>query len=72
MQLNLPKQQLKMQRLSGHLQDVVVYKNQTTKGIFREEVQAHLLYGRLFYCMQCLSYDICSSMLLQNSHIRMF
>ena len=36
----------KMQRLSGWLWKVVLYKNQTTGGLFKEEVQAHLLYGR--------------------------
>ena len=35
----------KMQRLSGRLREVVVYKDRTTGGLFREEVQAHL-YGR--------------------------
>ena len=33
-----------MQRLiSGLLREVVVYKNRSTGGLFREEVQAHLL-----------------------------
>ena len=36
----------KMQRLSGCLWKVVLYENQTTGGLFKEEVQAHLLYGR--------------------------
>ena len=36
----------KMQRLSGRLREVVVYKNRTTGGIFREEFQAQLLDGR--------------------------
>ena len=36
----------KMQRLSGRLWEVVDYKNRTTQGLFREEVQTHLLYGR--------------------------
>ena len=36
----------KIQRLSGRLQEVVVYKNQTKEGLFQEEVQAHPLYGR--------------------------
>ena len=31
-----------MQRLSGRLQKVVVYKNRTTGGLFRKEGQAHL------------------------------
>ena len=35
----------KMQRLSRRLRGVVVYKNQTTRGLFRQEVQANLLYG---------------------------
>ena len=39
----------KMQRLGGRLREVVVvYKNRTTGGLFQEEVQTHLLYGRLF------------------------
>ena len=39
----------KMQRLSGRLREVVVvYKNRTTGVLFQEEVQTHLLYGRLF------------------------
>ena len=37
---------LKMQRLSGRLWELVVYKNRTAGGLFQEEVQAHLLYGR--------------------------
>ena len=53
-----------MQRLSGRLREVVAYKNQTTGGLFREEAQAHLLYGREIYCMQFLSYAMCSLMLL--------
>ena len=36
----------KMQRLSGRLRKVVVYKNRTTGVLFREEVQVQLLYGR--------------------------
>ena len=36
----------KMQRLSGRLREVVAYKNRTSRGLLREEVQAHLLYGR--------------------------
>ena len=36
----------KMQRLSGRLQVVVAYKNRTTGGLFREEVQAYLRYGK--------------------------
>ena len=35
----------KMQRLSGRLREVVVYKNRTTGGFSRKEVQAHLPYG---------------------------
>ena len=31
-----------MQRLSGRLREVVVYKDRTTGRLFREEVQAHL------------------------------
>ena len=26
--------------------EVVAYKNRTSRGLFREEVEAHLLYGR--------------------------
>ena len=40
------KQLPKMQRLSGRLREVVIYKNRNTKSLFWEEVQAHLLYGR--------------------------
>ena len=36
----------KMYRLSGRLREVVAYKNRTLRGLFREEVEAHLLYGR--------------------------
>ena len=36
----------KMYRLSGRLREVVAYKNRTSRGLFREEVEAHLLYGR--------------------------
>ena len=30
----------------GRSLELVVYKNKTTGGLFREEVQAHHLYGR--------------------------
>ena len=40
-----PKRPSKMQRLSGLLREVVVYKNRIAMGLFREEVRAHLLYG---------------------------
>ena len=43
----------KMQRLSGRLREVVVYKNRTIGGLFREEVQTHLLYGR--YLLHAMS-----------------
>ena len=33
-------------KLSGRLREVIAYKNRTTGGLFEEEVQAHLLYGR--------------------------
>ena len=33
-----------MQRLSGRLQEVVVYKNRTTGGLFWEEVNASHIY----------------------------
>ena len=33
-------------KTGGRSREVVVYKNQTTGGLFREEVQAHRLYGR--------------------------
>ena len=36
------KQPPKIQRLSGQLWEMVVYKNQTKEGLFREEVQAQL------------------------------
>ena len=42
-----------MQRLSGHLREMVTYKNLTTGGLFREEVQTHLLYGR--YLLHAMS-----------------
>ena len=32
-----------MQRLSGCLREVVIYKNRTSGSLFQEEVQAHLL-----------------------------
>ena len=37
----------KMQKLSGRLREVVVFKNRTTEGLFREEVWAYLLYGKI-------------------------
>ena len=47
----------KMKRLSGRLRELVAYKNGTTGGLFREEVQTHqlqhLLYGR--YLLQAMS-----------------
>ena len=47
-----------MQRLSGHLWELVVaYQNRTTGGLFQEDVWTYLLYG-IIYCMQFLSYDI--------------
>ena len=37
----------KMQRLSGHLWELVVtYQNRTTGGLFQEDVWTYLLYGR--------------------------
>ena len=45
-QLTSGRRPLKMQRLKGRLREVVVYKNRTTRGLFQEEVRAHLLYGR--------------------------
>ena len=42
-----------MQGLSGRLREVVAYKNRTTGGLFREEVQTHLLYGR--YLLHAIS-----------------
>ena len=47
MQSNLPSAitQNARKRL-GRLPEVVAYKNQTTWGLFREEVRAHLLNGR--------------------------
>ena len=38
---NLSLATTKMQRLSGRLWKVIVYKNRTTGGFFREKVQAH-------------------------------
>ena len=38
-----------MQRVSGRLQEVVAYKNQTTWGPFQEE-------NYYYYCIQFLSY----------------
>ena len=40
------KRPVKMQRLSGRLREVIVYKSRTTGRLFREKAQAHLLYGR--------------------------
>ena len=42
-----------MERLSGRLREVVAYKNLTTGGLFRKEVQTHLLYGR--YLLHAMS-----------------
>ena len=42
-----------MQRLSGRLREVISYKNRVTEGLFREEVQVHLLYGR--YLLDAMS-----------------
>ena len=36
----------KMQSLSGRLEEVVAYKNQTTGRLFQEQVRAHLLYEK--------------------------
>ena len=36
-----------MQSLSGRLEEVVAYKNQTTGRLFQEEVRAHLLYNAI-------------------------
>ena len=48
------KRPSKMQRLSAdRLREVVAYKNRGTKGLFREEVQTHVLYGR--YLMHVMS-----------------
>ena len=45
-----------MQRFSGHLQEVVAYKNQTTWGPFQEEFPRYFLEENYYYCMQFLSY----------------
>jgi len=45
-----------MQRLSGRLREVVVYKNQTTRGLFQEEAQARLLHGRMSKVPCCSLY----------------
>ena len=39
-------------------------KNQTTGDLFQEDVQAHSALLKTIYCMQFLSYSMCSSMLL--------
>ena len=36
----------KIQGLSGRLREVVVYKNRANGGLSRDEVHAHLHYGR--------------------------
>ena len=43
----------KMQRLSGQLREMVAYMNLTTGGLFREEFQTYLLYGR--YLLHAMS-----------------
>ena len=46
-----------MQRLSGRLREVVAYKNRTTAGrLFRENIRAHLLYGRLTWDQALFSF----------------
>ena len=39
----------KIQRLSRHLREMGACKNLTTGGLFREELQTHLLYGRYYF-----------------------
>ena len=39
----------KIQKLSGRLREVLVFKNQTTQGLFRKEVGAHLLFMRWLF-----------------------
>ena len=45
----------KVQRLSGRLQEVVVYKKWTTGDLFREEVQTHLYYFMEDNLLQAMS-----------------
>ena len=45
----------KVQRLSGRLQEVVVYNKWTTGDLFREEVQAHLYYFMEDNLLQAMS-----------------
>ena len=50
-----------MQRLNGRSREVVICKNRTTgEPLPRRGLGTSTL---MLYCMQCLSYDMCSSML---------
>ena len=65
------KRPLKMQRLSGHLREMVAYKNLTTGGLFQEEVQTHLLYGRYFlHAMSKLRHVVVPCCHYSSSYIR--
>ena len=48
-----------MQKLSVRLREVVVYKNRTTEGLFREKIQAPYIYfmeDNLLHAMSKLEY----------------
>ena len=51
-----------MQRLSGRLREVVVYKNWTTGGLFPSKGPGTCTLWKIIYCMQCLSNNLCSCM----------
>ena len=44
------------------LREMVAYKNRTTWGLYREEVPGTSTLWKVIYCMQFLSYIMCSSM----------
>ena len=52
----------KMQRLSGRLREVVVYKNRTTGGLFPSKGPGTSALWKMIYFMQCLSNNMCSCM----------
>ena len=51
-----------MQRLSGRLREVVVYKNQSSGGLFPSKGPGTSTLWKIIYCMQCLSNNMCSCM----------
>ena len=72
MQLNLPKATTQNAKTEWSFTGCGCLQESNHKGDFPRRGPGTFTLWKIIYCMQCLSYDMCSSMLLQNLHIRMF